>query len=170
MCWATTKHWQDDRMEAPSLTSRYPNCLAFGTVCMRTNVSWWNFEYEPHAERLKYISVLIPGLFVRHLFDWVSPTTLATSVLPPYPRYQKFLSRVRLDASVLAADLRRKAELTSGEAGDRNRKPRMKSLWHPGYYRRETIGKFLFSCEQYRQLHRLYARRKVLLYWFIWRS
>ena len=107
-------------MEAPPLTSRwsppilYPNCLAFGTVCMRTNFSRWNFEYEPHAERLKTFQSSSQA-FSLH--------TSSTEFHPPLSQLRFY----RRTLGILAcgwmlrcwpqAD-RSSAEVTSGEAGN----------------------------------------------------
>ena len=109
-------------MEAPSLTSRwsplilYANCLAFGTVCMRTNFSQWNFEYEPHAERLKTFQSSSQA-FSLH--------TSSTEFHPPLSQLRFY----RRTLGILAcgwmlrcwprAD-RSSAEVTSGEAGNYN--------------------------------------------------
>ena len=69
-----------------------------------------------------------------------------------YPGYQKFFARAAgiFGVGCRPTHLRPQAEATSGEARvtirlDRNRKPRQKSLWHPGYKATPAAGTFSAS-------------------------
>ena len=121
MCWAT-KNWQDDRMEAPSLTSRwsppilYPNCLAFGTVCMRTNFRDGISNTNPTQRDLKTFQSSSQA-FSLH--------TSSTELHPPLSQLRFY----RRTLGILACGWmlrcwpqsdRSSAEVTSGEAGNYN--------------------------------------------------
>ena len=91
-------------------------------------------EYSEHDDAIWQAKPMRPA-FGKHILF------LMTSVSPPgvvYSGYQRFFLVFDEELSRPSTRLRPKAEETSGEAAghflrlDRNRKPRMKSLWHPG--------------------------------------
>ena len=98
--------------------------------------------FRQNGASLELLNIVFNNSLLKGFYWWNKKKTeffyLAPDSRPSYPGYQRFFSRASGSFVLSAAGRQVFGQRPKKRAGhflrlDRNRKPRMKSLWHPGY-------------------------------------